>query len=107
MEYSFSESGYNTILNMNDSVINVFAPYVSSTLEEVGQPDTPCILIMDNMTAHGNSDVMYLFNSNDNVYVVFFPPHSSHFMQTLDLLFFGVFKMLNKSLRSGKLSNIQ
>jgi len=114
MEYSFSESGYNTIKNMHEWVINVFAPYVLSIREELGQPDAPCILIMDNLTAHGNSDVMNLFNNIGNIYVVFLPPHSSHFMHALDLLFFGVFKKFYKSLRSenpsdslvGKLSNI-
>jgi len=89
MEYSLSKSGYNTIKNMHDWVINVFVPYVLSIREELGQPDDPCILIMDNMTAHGNSDVMNLLNNIGNVYVVFLPPHSSHFMQALDLLFFG------------------
>ena len=63
---------------MHEWVINVLAPYVLSIREEIAQTNAPCVLVVDNMTTHGNDEVMNLFNNIGNVHVVFLPPHSSH-----------------------------
>eukprot|EP00873_Tetraselmis_striata_P007148 jgi/Tetstr1/427412/TSEL_017576.t1 len=48
--------------------------------------ETPMILIMDNLGAHINPEVLQLFVDN-HVIIVPLPPHASHFLQPLDVIF--------------------
>ena len=43
---------------MHEWVINVLAPYVLSIREEIAQTNAPCVLVVDNMTTHGNDELM-------------------------------------------------
>eukprot|EP00873_Tetraselmis_striata_P042693 jgi/Tetstr1/462957/TSEL_007905.t1 len=47
--------------------------------------ETPMILIMDNLGAHINPEVLQLFVDN-HVIIVPLPPHASHFLQPLDVI---------------------
>ena len=49
---------------------------------------------MDGLSAHKHSDVTNLINSIGNLDVIFLPPHSSHFLQPLDLCIFLKHKIL-------------
>jgi hypothetical protein len=63
----------------------------------VGTPDAPAGLLMDNCCAHLGAETIRLL-TDKNVKVITFPPHTSGIFQMLDLVFFGMFKHVERRL---------
>ena len=55
---------------------------------------------MDNLKCHNTLEVSNTFSNIKDFQIIFLPPHSSHFLQPLDLSFFGIFKHYYSQCRS-------
>ena len=90
--YFHTKSGYATIESTVFFVQYILHPYVLNIRKEKNNPALPFILIMDGLAAHKNQNVTNEINKIGNIFVRFIPPHSSHFLQPLDLFFFSQHK---------------
>jgi hypothetical protein len=63
----------------------------------VGTPDAPDAPLMDNGSAYLGAETIRRV-TDKNVKVITFPPHTSGIFQMPDLVFFGVFKQVNRGL---------
>ena len=99
MHYCYSKSGYINQKVMLKWIDLCLVPYIASIRILIGDQSAPCVLIMDNMSAHVTHQVMEKFNTIINFFPIFLPPHSSHILQPLDLSFFGILKSKYRSLR--------
>ena len=86
--YLRTPSGYATIESTFVFVRNILAPFIWSVRTEKQNPNLPFILIMDGLSSHKNQNIMNEINRIGHVHVMFIPPHSSHFLQPLDLFVF-------------------
>jgi hypothetical protein len=75
--------GYMAIAAMKTYITTCLAPYCHG-LREKFQENLPVVLIPDNHTTHNHPDVLEML-SELNVNAIWLPPHSSHFLQPLDL----------------------
>jgi hypothetical protein len=66
----------------------------------------PAYLLLDNCSAHFGPDISQLCTAH-NVHLLFIPPHSSHFLQCLDVCIFGLTKRIISSLNRTEDVNIQ
>jgi hypothetical protein len=82
--------GYMTIAAMKTYVTTCLAPDCHG-LREKFQENLPVFLIMDNHSTHNHPDVLEML-SELNVHAIWLPPHSSHFLQPLDLSVFASLK---------------
>ena len=92
--YFQTGTGYATIESTLFFVQNILEPYIHSVRNEKENPTLPFILIMDGLPAHKNANVTNAINKIGNIHVRFIPPHSSHFLQPLDLFYFLQHKKL-------------
>lgn len=99
MHYCYSKSGYINQNVMMKWIDLCLVPYIASIRILIGDQSAPCVLIMDNMSAHVTHQVMEKFNTIINFFPIYLPPHSSHLLQPLDLSFFGIMKSKYNSLR--------
>lgn len=66
----------------------------------------PAFLLLDNCSAHYGPDITALANQN-NLHFLYIPPHSSHFLQCLDVSVFGITKRLIANINRVEKVNIQ
>jgi hypothetical protein len=90
--------GYMTIEAMQFYANSILSPYVQSLRHRFSDPQLKVYLIADNHGTHTNSDVLGLCE-RIGVVPIWLPPHSSHFLQPLDLTVFGSFKRHYANLR--------
>ena len=78
--YGESKSGYIDSEIFKMWMEKIFIPYCGAT------PEEPALLLMDNHDCHITIDIANLAISN-HIHIVLQPPHSSHFLQPLDMIF--------------------
>ncbi|XP_045167512.2 uncharacterized protein LOC123530804 [Mercenaria mercenaria] len=91
-EYECTESGFINGNLFSKWFSNVFLPALGNR--------RPCVLIMDNHTSHMSASVIKDAMEN-SVDLLYFPSHSSHLLQPLDVGYFHVLKSKLFELASG------
>jgi hypothetical protein len=89
--------GYMNRDSMAYYIAVILRPYCAQLRERLGDPTLPVWLIMDNHSSHNREELMEMF-AQAKIYIIWLPPHSTHFLQVLDLLLFGIFKRNYKRL---------
>jgi len=84
--FAFTESGWVTA-----EVWKAILPAFRRRLD-VLQPGLHACILMDNLAIHLTHEVLSC-GMNDHIYQVFFPAHTSHFLQPCDDLIFRTFKL--------------
>lgn len=100
LEYIHSDSGYMNHEIMIHYITTILAPYIVNQRKRIGENSSPCVLIMDNLKSHYTQEVRNVFDNINDLHIIFLPPHTSHFLQPLDLSFFGIFKHYYSSCRA-------
>jgi hypothetical protein len=83
--------GYQNRHSMQFYIQEVLAPYCENLRNIMRDPALPVFLIMDNCSCHNKPELLGLYASH-NIHIIWLPPHSSHFLQPLDLGLFGELK---------------
>ena len=78
----------------------ILADYVRDVRRDIGDDEAKVYVILDNARVHNIEDVM----REVGVCPIWLPPHSSHFLQVLDLLVFAELKKAYRSRRSRRTS---
>ena len=99
--FTRSSKGYQTANTMIDWIRNVWEPYCKTVRTEMGNPEAPMFLILDNCPSHNTPPVLEMFRQLKTE-LIWLPPHSSHFLQQLDVNFFSVLKTYYKSGKTEK-----
>lgn len=99
--FTRSSKGYQTANTMIDWIRNVWEPYCSTVRTEIGNPEAPMFLILDNCPSHNTPPILEMFRQLKTE-LIWLPPHSSHFLQQLDVNFFSVLKTYYKSGKTEK-----
>jgi hypothetical protein len=76
----------------------VIEPYTMKLRRERGDPTLPVYVVMDNHDMHNRKPVLDQMTAL-NIISIWLPPHSSHFLQVLDVGVFGAYK---KNYRNGR-----
>lgn len=77
----------------------VLIPHIKHVRNQNPDMKRKALLVMDNHSSRQNEDFLQLMKENE-VIVVFLPPHSSHISQPLDVGIYGPFKsLLRKKMR--------
>jgi hypothetical protein len=76
--------GYQNSHSMAFSVREILAPSCENLRNVTHDPTLPAFLIMDNCSSHNKQKLLDLYTRH-NIQVIWLPPHSSHFLQPLDL----------------------
>jgi hypothetical protein len=84
--------GYQTHESMSVYLRDVLAPYCQRVRDEAKDQTLPIFMIMDNCGCHKKDTVSDVYAAL-NVQIIWLPPHSSHFLQPLDLVSFARLKM--------------
>jgi hypothetical protein len=79
---------YQNSYSMDFYVCKILAPYCENFRNVMHDPTLPVFLIMDNCPSHNQLAPLTLY-AQENIRVIWLPPHSSHFLQPLDLGLFG------------------
>ncbi len=87
-----TKKGYQDEASMVFWIENLLKSYVEGVQSELGDPDAPVFLIMDNCRVHNTPAVQTAFRNLRGLEIIWMPPHSSHFLQMLDACYFGVMK---------------
>jgi hypothetical protein len=83
-----TEKGYQTHESMAVYLRDILTPYCLRIRTDMNDPTLPIFLIMDNCGSH-KKDVLSPMYAALNVSVIWLPPHSTHFLQPLDLVMFA------------------
>jgi hypothetical protein len=83
--------GYQNSFSMPFYVRDILVPYCENLRTVMHDQALPIFLIMDNCSSHNRPELLALY-ARYNVQVIWLPPHSSHFLQPLDLGLFGELK---------------
>jgi hypothetical protein len=86
-----TKRGYQTEESMKFYINSVLVPYYAQLREEQNDPDLPIFLVTDNCDTRRTEAVMQMYREI-KITPIWMPAHSSHFLQPLDLVIFGVFK---------------
>jgi hypothetical protein len=89
--FAQTPKGYQTAQSMFVYVTEVIAPYVQELRMRYRNNKLPVWLIMDNCGPHRTEILMQAYKDL-KLNIIWLPPHSSHFLQPLDLGFFADFK---------------
>jgi hypothetical protein len=90
--------GYQTAESMAHYVTTILTPYCQKVREELADPNATIFLIMDNYDSHKTPLLLKMYQDL-NVRVIWLPPHSSHFLQMLDVTLFANLKRQYAELR--------
>ena len=99
---SRSPKGYATEANMIEWIDKVLTPYVEQLVKMLPDESDKIYLIMDNCGIHNSANVRRKWQTLERLELVWFPPHTSHFLQMLDGSMFGALKSLYRNLRTPK-----
>jgi hypothetical protein len=86
-----TEKAYQTEASMIRYVQEISLPYSRNVRNWLQNPDAPIFLIMDNCASHRTEQLQSMYQQH-KIRVIWLPPHSSHFLQPLDLFVFGILK---------------
>ena len=98
--YGRTARGRKTLHSFTNYMRSILADYVGEIRQKLGDQDAKVYLIMDNATVHNVPDVL----TEVGIQPIWLPPHSSHFLQVLDLLVFAELKKAYRTRRSKKTS---
>ena len=98
--YERTAKGRQTLASFTKYARSILADYVREVRRDLGDNEAKVYVIMDNATVHNIEDVL----NEVGVCPIWLPPHSSHFLQVLDLLVFAELKKAYRSRRSRKTS---
>ena len=96
--YERTAKGRQTLASFTRYARTILADYVQEVRRDIGDDHAKVYVIMDNATVHNIDDVLH----EVGVCPIWLPPHSSHFLQVLDLLVFAELKKAYRSRRSKK-----
>lgn len=88
--------GWVTNEIMFEAIQKTFIPEVNRRRAELDDPNAAAILFMDGHKSHQTTELKKILEKN-NIILLLFVPHASHIMQPLDLVLFGKFKALLRS----------
>jgi hypothetical protein len=91
--------GYLTIATMQAYIERVLGPYCQSLRAQNADPELPVYIIMDNCRCHDAPEAVADM-AKWNIRPIWLPPHSTHFLQVLDVGLFGAFKTNYRNTRS-------
>lgn len=94
-----TQKGYMTTAAMEVYLRDVIEPYAVKLRRKQGDPTIPIYLIMDNHDSHNRACVLQQMASV-NIVPIWLPPHSSHFLQVLDVGVFGAYKTNYRNART-------
>jgi hypothetical protein len=83
--------GYLTIPTRQSDIENVLEPYCQTLRAEYADAELPVYIILDNCRCHNIPEVLRRMHAH-NIRPIWLPPHSTHFLQVLDVGLFGAFK---------------
>lgn len=86
-----SETGYVNSEIFYEYISSNFIPYINSKKKFLNMQNAKSLLLIDNCSAH-TSDKLKCLLAINNIILITFPPHTSHLLAPLDLVFFGVYK---------------
>ena len=101
---SRSQKGYASEANMLAWIEQILKAYVQAISEQLPDPTDKVYLVMDNCGIHNTARVKSEMAKIERLEIVWFPPHTSHFLQMLDASIFGVLKTQFRNLRSPQTS---
>jgi hypothetical protein len=84
--------GYQTHESMAIYLRDVLTPYCQRVRDEMNDQTLPIFLIMDKCGCHKKETLSGVYEAL-NIQIIWLPPHSSHFLQPLDLVVFAQLKM--------------
>jgi hypothetical protein len=87
-----TEKGYQTHESMAVYLREILSPYCLRIRTDLKDPTLPIFLILDNCGPH-KKDLLSPLYAALNVKVIWLPPHSTHFLQPLDLVMFARAKL--------------
>jgi len=92
-----SNSGYITSEIFLNYFLSVIIPYINASRSNFNLDQSTALILMDNCRAHITENLNQICSQN-NILILTFPPHTSHLLQPLDLVIFGLFKRKKVSL---------
>ena len=98
--YERTAKGRQTLASFTNYTRMILADYVRDVRRDIGDDEAKVYVILDNATVHNIEEVM----REVGVCPIWLPPHSSHFLQVLDLLVFAELKKAYRSRRSRRTS---
>ena len=102
LSVSKSPKGYATEHNMMEWIDVVLVPYIDQVVKMLPDESDKVYLIMDNCGIHNSANVKRKWQTLTRLELVWFPPHTSHFLQMLDGSMFGALKSVYRNLRTPK-----
>ena len=94
--YEKTAKGRQTTETFRRYCENILKPYVQGVRNLLGDPEALVYLILDNASVHNVPDTF----ESIGIKPLWLPPHSSHFLQPLDLLLFAELKKCYVQLRT-------
>ena len=91
-----SESGYINHNLFVHYLCDIVFPDITNKRLTLNMPEATALILMDNCSSHISEYVKSLCADN-NIIIITYPPHSSHLLQPLDLVFFGLTKRNSRS----------
>ena len=86
---------------MIEWIDKVLTPYVEQFMKMLPDESDKIYLIMDNCGIHNSANVRRKWQTLERLELVWFPPHTSHFLQ-MDGSMFGALKSMYRNLRTPK-----
>jgi hypothetical protein len=71
----------------------IVVPFINFTRTAIHRENEIAVIMMDNCSCHVNTEILGFLSSN-RILAFTFPPHSTNFLQPLDLVLFGLFKRM-------------
>jgi hypothetical protein len=81
---------------MNFYIHEILAPYWENLRDVMHGPTRPVFLIMDNYLSHSKPQLLALYR-HYNIHMISLPPHSSHFLQLTELVFWRIVGKVSKA----------
>jgi hypothetical protein len=90
-DFTYTAKSYITIPVWEGWLGDRFVPAIDAARERLGTPHMPGVLLCDNHSTHCG-EYTRQFLANNNIKLITIPPHSSKFLQVLDVVSFGTLK---------------
>ena len=91
-----SDTGYMNTKLFYSYLSEIIIPKIIKRRIKKNLEQSPALILMDNCSSHINESINILCQTH-NIKLITYPPHTSHLLQPLDLLLFGLAKMKQHS----------
>lgn len=102
LSVSNSPKGYATEHNMIEWIDMILVSYIDQVVKMLLNESDKVYLIIDNCGIHNSANVKRKWQTLTRLELVWFPPHTSHFLHMLDGSTFGALKSVYSNLRTPK-----